>query len=169
MSIESRLADVEESLRLLRDANRLQGRRVSAEAPADNAPLRWNATTKKWEAVTLAVLTARKVSVSDSSTRATVLTPTSGKKVRIISCQQNSATGTAFTAETYFGTGAFITTNAGSEIMDSGSDGTNGEHTHEMVWPDGGGPVGAVDEVVSMRTGANVTAGLVVTIVYREE
>lgn len=49
MSIESRLTDVEESLRFLRDANRLQSRPVSAAAPAANQVLRWNGTTKKWE------------------------------------------------------------------------------------------------------------------------
>lgn len=49
MSVESRLAAVEESLRLLRDADRLQGRRVSAAAPTDQYYLAWNATSKKWE------------------------------------------------------------------------------------------------------------------------
>lgn len=51
MSIESRLTDVEESLRLLRDADRLQGRRFSAEAPDHGDLAAWNATTKKWEPV----------------------------------------------------------------------------------------------------------------------
>lgn len=49
MSIESRLTDVEESLRLLRNANRLQGRHLSAAAPTNNYYLGWNGTTKKWE------------------------------------------------------------------------------------------------------------------------
>ena len=49
MSVESRLADVEESLRLLRDANRLQGRRFSAEAPTDDYLIGWDNTAKKWE------------------------------------------------------------------------------------------------------------------------
>jgi len=49
LTVESRLANVEEALRLLRDANRLQRRPVSAAAPADNELLGWNATTKKWE------------------------------------------------------------------------------------------------------------------------
>ena len=53
MSVESRLKDVEESLRLLRDANRLQGRRVSVTAPTDNDHIGWNATTKKWEPKTI--------------------------------------------------------------------------------------------------------------------
>ena len=49
MSVESRLADVEESLRLLRDANQLQGRRMSAEQPIAGEVITWNAVTKKWE------------------------------------------------------------------------------------------------------------------------
>ncbi len=49
MTVESRLTDVEETLRLLRDADRLQGRRVSAAAPSDLNFMGWNATTKKWE------------------------------------------------------------------------------------------------------------------------
>ena len=49
MSIESRLADVEQSLRLLRDANRLQGRRLSAKAPTAWQFQGWDAPNKKWE------------------------------------------------------------------------------------------------------------------------
>ena len=49
MSVESRLLELEESLRKLRDANRLQARPLSAKAPAANEVLTWNATTKKWE------------------------------------------------------------------------------------------------------------------------
>jgi hypothetical protein len=53
MSVESRLTIVEESLKNLRDANRLQGRRFSAAAPSQGAVPRWNAITKKWEPVDL--------------------------------------------------------------------------------------------------------------------
>ncbi|KKN15879.1 hypothetical protein LCGC14_0981720 [marine sediment metagenome] len=49
MSVESRLADVEESLRLLRNADRLQGRRFSAAAPSPGAVPSWNTNTKVWE------------------------------------------------------------------------------------------------------------------------
>lgn len=49
MTTESRLTDVEESLALLRDADRLQGRKVSATAPSNTEVLGWNNTTKKWE------------------------------------------------------------------------------------------------------------------------
>ena len=49
MTVESRLKDAEDKLRNLRNANRLQGRRFSAEKPSDGAVPVWNDTTKKWE------------------------------------------------------------------------------------------------------------------------
>lgn len=48
MSVESRLTIVEEGLRLLRDANRLQGRHMSATAPTGLQVIAWDATNKKW-------------------------------------------------------------------------------------------------------------------------
>ena len=81
MTIESRLSDVEESLRLLRDADRLQGRRVSATAPTSNYYLGWNATTKKWEpkGLTLIRKLANQSKTTDTTTAAdTVLKFTIG-------------------------------------------------------------------------------------------
>lgn len=49
MTVESRLADVEEKLRLLRDADRLQGRRFSGAAPGLGAVPRWNTIDKVWD------------------------------------------------------------------------------------------------------------------------
>ena len=49
MTVESRLTDVEDRLQNLRNADRLQGRRFSAEKPSDGAVPVWNDTTKKWE------------------------------------------------------------------------------------------------------------------------
>ncbi|KKM61604.1 hypothetical protein LCGC14_1530070 [marine sediment metagenome] len=107
-------------------------------------------------------------SVSDSSTRATVLTPTSGKKARIISCSIRSGSSTVTGIEVYFDTGANIRTNAGKEIAEVVLDAVD-LPTIFLVWPDSGGPVGAVDEVISLRTGANITNNVVVVIHYREE
>ena len=170
-ALRVRLADVEEKLRLLRDADRLQGRRVSAAAPDNNAPLRWNATTKKWEATLAAseVKTARKRSVEDSTTRVTVATPTSGKKIRITSSQVWNGSDTASIIEVYFGTGAAITTTAGKEIQEANLDANAPEGNFGLVWPDGGGPIGAVDDVVSFRTSTNVTTLANIVIAYREE
>lgn len=49
MSVETRLDDLEEGLRKIRDADKLQGRRVSAVKPIANELLGWNNDTKKWE------------------------------------------------------------------------------------------------------------------------
>lgn len=49
MTDESRLKDVEEAQKFLRDADRLQGRRMSAAAPSAADVPSWNVDTKKWE------------------------------------------------------------------------------------------------------------------------
>ncbi|KKM24968.1 hypothetical protein LCGC14_1599780 [marine sediment metagenome] len=114
------------------------------------------------------VKAARKQTVGDSTTRQTAVTPTAGKKIRVVSCVcfTNSATANRF--EVYFGTGASIFTTAGKEIMESYLDMDN-QATFGMVWPDGGGPVGAVDDVVSLRTGVDISNLAYVLIHYREE
>ena len=104
---------------------------------------------------------------ASSTTRSTVLTPTSGKAIRIISIKVNYDHTTGLLIEVYFGTSANIGTNAGKEISESVYDMDN-YHTHYASWPDGGGPLGAVDDVLSLR--ATVAAGNTGIIVhYREE
>ena len=114
------------------------------------------------------VKTARLISAGNSTTRATIATPTSGKKIRIISvvCSTGSATVTVF--EFYFGTGAAITTNPGNEITEYVLD-VDVQQSIAEKWPDGGGPVGAVDEVVSFRTVSDIVANARMVIAYREE
>ena len=169
MSVESRLTDLEESIRLLRDANRLQGRRVSATAPTDGNLLRWNATTKKWEP-TLAseVKSVYKATVSDSSSRVTVITPTSGKKVRIIAVGLMSASGTGTDFSVYFGTGAAIGTTPANAITQRWID-IDTTPSEATVWSGVDGPVGAVDAVVSLRTGSDITTNGTIVVQYREE
>ena len=102
-----------------------------------------------------------------SSTRATVLTPTSGKAIRIISIEVNYDNTSGLLIEVYFGTGANIGTNAGKEISEGVYD-RDDFHNHRVSWPDGGGPVGAVDDVLSIRsTVATGNTGIIVH--YREE
>ena len=67
MTVESRLTIVEESLRLLRDASRLQSRPLSAAAPAKGNVLGWNATTKKWEPTLIAPTVIIQTCTSDTS------------------------------------------------------------------------------------------------------
>jgi hypothetical protein len=114
------------------------------------------------------VKTIRKGTATDSTARVTALTPTSGKKIRIISIQgiSESATGARF--EVYFGTGTTITTTAGNEICEPFLD--VADNPDEFIgWPDGGGPIGDADEVVSLRTGSDVSSSGILLIAYREE
>jgi len=102
-----------------------------------------------------------------STSRVTLITPTSGKKVRIISAEVLSTSSNLAALEVYFGTGANITTTAANAIYEATTD---ADHTPSSigVWPDGGGPVGAVDEVVSIRANASVNSNRFI-VHYREE
>lgn len=74
MSVESRLIELEEAIRLIKNADRLQGRRVSAAAPSANEPMAWNDTTKKWEpAATIAVNTINENTAASGVTIDSVL------------------------------------------------------------------------------------------------
>lgn len=102
-----------------------------------------------------------------SVNRATVVTPTSGKKIRVVSVKlaSNSATNPDKIG-VYFGTGAAYLTNPTTVIGEyhTGADGSDGQE-----WPDGGGPIGAVDAVLSWITETETEVGLDITVQYREE
>ena len=107
------------------------------------------------------------VSISSTTTRQTFITPSSGKRIRIISASlawDNSATALI---GYYFGTGAAVATNPASAILAAQIDVDVNPYVSE-TWPDGSGPVGAVDEVVSGRAGSSAGSTYGV-IVYREE
>jgi len=114
------------------------------------------------------VKSAYKATVSNSTTRVDIVAPTLGKKIRIISVivVNASAIGTRF--EVYFSDGANITSNAGKEISEFLLD-IDFAPTHSMVWPDGGGPVGVTDDVVSLRTISDIGGNGSAIIYYREE
>jgi hypothetical protein len=107
-------------------------------------------------------------SEGDSTTRHTIVTPTSGKKLRILSATCATATTTDVNVGIYFGTGADFPTNTASIVsvwrVDNQIENNAGD-----FWPDGAGPVGAVDAVLSIVTGENITAELRLCIQYREE
>ncbi len=103
-----------------------------------------------------------------STTRATLLTPSSGKKVRIISVEVTGQDTAAHNVEVYFSTGANITTTAGKEIAEPLVDITDAPNYHEPS-PDGGGSIGAIDDVVSMRCSTAPTTASIVHVKYREE
>jgi len=109
-----------------------------------------------------------KTTVSNSTTRVTAITPSSGKKVRIVSVEVTNASSTVTTFGVYFGTGATYVADATKGICEPRLDVTDAPQGYR-AWPDGGGPIGAADEVVSLVTGADISASGRLTIQYREE
>jgi len=115
-----------------------------------------------------AVQQFRKLTVSDSTTRATLIAPASGKKIRVLSILWQTGSTTAATFHNWFGTGAAPSTDETKIFFNPRlDDGIQAWATQS--WPDGGGPIGAVDEVVSMATGANISGSGTCLIVFREE
>lgn len=103
-----------------------------------------------------------------STTRSTVVTPTSGKKIRMVSVAIFTYHATETTYSVYFHTGANYGTDATKAIHEARLDKAI-EFNSTMVWPDGGGPVGAADDVVSIITGDDIVSSARITIQYREE
>jgi len=114
------------------------------------------------------VATVRLGTVADSSTRVTVVTPSSGKKIRIVSVGLHNRDVTRSLFQVYFGTGASITTNPTKAIHEAHL-GADHVGNSLVVWPDGGGPVGAADEVVSLAAAPDITTSGAVILHYREE
>lgn len=111
---------------------------------------------------------------SDSSTRATIVTPTSGKQMRVIAVNFSNASTTAVHFEIYFSNPSSHAANinaAGAEpvawVASVDADGVTSVVT--LVWPDGGGPVGTADYVLSLRTSADISGGAIGCVHYREE
>jgi hypothetical protein len=106
--------------------------------------------------------------LNPTSTRATLITPTSGKKIRIISFNAMSKAGDFRKVRFYFGSGAAFdtstTTGIGIVAGYSSLQGFAG-----MAFPDGAGPVGAVDAVVSWISDGSLAPEYDLVITYREE
>ena len=103
------------------------------------------------------------------TTRTTMITPTGGTAIRMISIEKivNSSGATGIT-ETYFGTGANISsdaTKAISKITTPASEYRN----YFRNWPAGDGPVGATNDVLSIRNNVLGLDGVELTFVYTEE
>lgn len=103
-----------------------------------------------------------------SAARATALSPTTGKRVRIVSVQVTShgLTTDPDAVSVYFHTGSDFTSDT-SKIIAVFAPGTSG--AQDMTWGDGSGPRGDVDEVVSWRTETETETALHLVISYREE
>ena len=114
------------------------------------------------------VKSERVVTATDSSVRSTMVTPTSGKKIRVISAHFSNGGTTGARLEVYFGTGANIGTNSTSAVFQAVLD-LDTVPNATQAWPDRGGPIGAADEVVSIRTGVDITTNGEFIVHYREE
>ena len=114
-----------------------------------------------------AVLSVRQT-ISNTTTKATAATPASGNRIRVISVIINYDSATATAAEVYFDTGDNISSDETKAIVESFMLSPQFRNV-SFSWPDGGGPVGAVDDVLSVREGTAVIATLSFVIHYREE
>lgn len=121
------------------------------------------------------VKTYTKWTVASSNTRADLIAPAAAKRIRVIAvnCLNTSTINSGF--EVYFGTGASLWTNPASAIfftylaVPSAADKTFIASDH-IVFPEGSQPVGAIGEVVSMRTGTvGIGGSASFLITYREE
>ncbi len=111
--------------------------------------------------------TLYKATSGTSSTVATAITPTVGKKVRIKNIFMATASNTAANFEVYFATGANLAADTSKAIAIVNLD--TDVRLSEQVDFGEKGPVGLVDEVVSIRTSADITTNGTFVFVYREE
>ena len=109
-----------------------------------------------------------KATTSASTTRGTAVNPTSGTAIRLLSVNILTVSSTVAVFEVYFGTGAGITNNLASAVAIAVLDTDNIPEAF-YNWPDGGGPIGDVDEVLSIRTQTDITTSGVIITHYREE
>ena len=108
------------------------------------------------------------VGVSSTTTRATLHTPASGRRIRMLSAQATNNVATGTFVGIYFGTGAAMATTPANAIANWKLD-TDTQHNGFASWPDGAGPVGAVDEVLSVVTQADLSSDMEGVVVFREE
>lgn len=117
------------------------------------------------------VKTVRAV-VNDTAAAVSAAEPTAGKKIRIVSVNLNYEDGTIKFAEVFFHDDVTetpnITTDGTKAICHAGleSDATPNFH---QEWPDGTGPIGAVDDHIVVRQASAVAASMIFIIHYREE
>ena len=119
-----------------------------------------------------AVFSARST-ITSSTSRATLRTPASGLRIRIISINIEFVDAGNQIPEIYFGTGTNLDTTPANAIYRGASipaDATGVPHpTWHQSWPDGAGPVGAADAVLSIRCNTSSGAATGFTVHGREE
>ena len=112
--------------------------------------------------------------IQSSTTRTTFVTPTSGKRIRVISAFVGFEAQVSMGSELYFGTGTNIDSDVNKSVahwraIGSGTNNATSDYSWQATFPDGGGPIGAVDEVLSAR--AHQSHGNILRFIvhYREE
>lgn len=106
----------------------------------------------------------------NETTRSTQITPTSGARIRILFVGTYLRADGNVEFECYFGTGANVDTtpaNAIARYAQSRDVTNNTQNLPFVSFPDGAGPIGAVDAVVSVRAASLDNYNLI--ILYREE
>jgi len=114
------------------------------------------------------IKTVTQKTAGTSTTAATMLTPAAAKRIRIISVAATNLSNTGSEIEVYFHTGANMDAAVSKAIFSAWCD-TDYVSSGRQSWPEGEGPLGAVGEVVSIRTSVDITTNGRVTITYREE
>jgi hypothetical protein len=125
-------------------------------------------TGVKWAAASggdTVVTTYAKFVESNPTSRVTIVTPTSSKKVRVHSVMTAQAGDTTTLSNWYFGSGASEVTDTTKAIAIFVSD-LQDAASNNISWGTSG-PLGAADEVVSIKNGASITVNWL--IVYSEE
>ena len=116
------------------------------------------------------VQTSTFVQTATETTRVTRVTPAAGMRVRVVSLTFSLLQTNEQLAEVYFGTGANIDTTPANAVACSViavNTTTDLSDAMEKPFPDGGGPIGDVDEVLSTRVDGLLDHRI--TISWREE
>ena len=112
-------------------------------------------------------LSFAKATVTNSTTKVTLITPTTGRRIRVSGVQFRTTSNTEAVFEMYYGAGANMAADYSKAIATATLD-KDVLSTTCMSFGDCA-PLGLVDEVVSMRTSADIVAEGLFIIRYREE
>jgi len=106
--------------------------------------------------------------INNSSARVTIRTPAAGLRIRVISAAVQYGGVTVLSAEIYFGIGANVDSDGTKAVLSANVD-VDTNSLPMMVWPDGGGPVGLVEEVLSVRCSVAIANNCRFILQVREE
>ena len=106
-----------------------------------------------------------KATAGNSTAYVTLVTPGTGRRIKVLTLNMITASNTASNFECYFSVADAMPAAKVIAIRNLDADGITAEH---FVNFGDHGPVGLVDEIVSMRTSVDITTNGIYTIVYRE-